>query len=232
MGGDGEAKAQLIATQEEENKNANGGGGSAGSTDTSDSLGSAVDSSSTTDNSDSGSNASSDSEASGPTQLSGSAFDYVQSTLFKKGGNVGYAPVKTAISSGDRQSIRNAVLATFFIDPTNAEQATSANQMNARRQRDAYVQEASARHITLASRVKGHIQNDLSAISSAPLAGDGEVGGIAVDTHTLEQAIKMEMVDLALQIEMMEADAIQFMMDQPVALMGETKPTITTDEGE
>ena len=73
-------------------------------------------------------------------------------------------------------------------------------------------------------QVKGYIQNDLSVISSVELTGDGELGAIAVDAHTLEQMVKIALVDLALQIEMMEADAIQFMIHQPVILMSETKP--------
>ena len=75
----------------------------------------------------------------------------------------------------------------------------------------------------MAYKVKGYIQNDLSAITSAAVSGDGELGSIAVDAQTLEQMVKMELVDLALQIEMMEADAIQFLMHQPIELMSETK---------
>ena len=209
--GEGESKAQLIATQEENNQNACGSSGSAGSTNTSagtlNTMGSA-----------------------GESEFSGSAFDYVNAHILAKEGNVGYTPLKTVLASATetdalRSNIRKAVLDEFFADTTKSEQATTEYQEKIRKQRNAYVQEAAGRHVTLGYRVKGHIQNDLSAISSASLSGDGELGAIAVDSHTLEQMVKMELVDLALQIEMMEADAIQFLMHQPVVLMSETKPT-------
>ncbi|MGN0919161.1 MAG: hypothetical protein ACI4OR_00135 [Alphaproteobacteria bacterium] len=210
--GEGESKAQLIATQEENDKNTSGASGSVDGTDTSsgsltDTLGSA-----------------------GASEFSGSAFEYVNANILAKEGNVGYKPLKEALSSATesdtlRSNIRKSVLEEFFADTTKEEQKTTEYQNKIRQQRSAYVQEAAGRHVTLGYRVKNNIQNDLSVISSVPLAGDGELGAIAVDSHTLEQMVKMELVDLALQIEMMEADAIQFLMHQPVVLMSETKPT-------
>ena len=163
-------------------------------------------------------------------EFPGSAFNYVNTNLLAKEGNVGYKPLKRALASASetntlRQNIRKAVLDEFFADTTKSEQATTEYQEKIRGQRNAYVQEAASRHVTMGYRVKGHIQNDLAVISSASLSGDGELGAIAVDSHTLEQMVKMELVDLALQMEMMEADAIQFLMHQPVVLMSETKPT-------
>ena len=210
LSNDGEDKAQIIATQEETNKNACGSSGSADSTDTSSgtmNLGSA-----------------------GASGFSGSAFDYINTTLLSTGiGNVGYQPLKNALSAakGDatlRADIREAVLKNFFADPTKSEESTSEYKNAIKDARNAYVQEASARHVNLGYRIKGHIQNDLSVISSLPVTGDGELGAIAVDAHTLEQMVKMELVDLALQIEMMEADAIRFLIQQPVEIMSETKP--------
>ena len=141
---------------------------------------------------------------------------------------MGYAPIKNALTLGSdintvRENIRAKVKSEFFADPKKSKQATTEYQEKIRKQRSQYIQEASNRHITLGYRVKNKIQNDLSVIASVSLVGDGELGAIAVDAHTLEQMVKMELVDLALQIEMMEADAIQFMMHQPVVLMDETK---------
>ena len=204
--GDGEAKAQLIAKQEENNQKASGGGGSSGSTNTSSgklntNLGSA-----------------------GASEFSGSAFDYVNAYVLAKEGGITYEPLKNALASSDREKIRTAVLA-LFADPEKSEQTTTEYKNQVAANRNEYAKEAANRHITLAYRVKGHIQNDLSAITSAAVSGDGELGSIAVDAHTLEQMVKMELVDLALQIEMMEAEAIQFLMHQPVELMSKTKPT-------
>lgn len=219
--GDGEAKAQLIATQEENNKNASGSGGSSGSTDTS--SGSLSDDD--TSESDSGAG------SAGASEFSGSAYGYINTNLLSKGiGNITYEPLKTALTSAGesatlRQNLRSAVLENFFADPTKSEQSTTEYKNKIRKQRYAYIKEAAGRHVTLGYHVKGHIQSDLSVISSVAITGDGELGAIAVDSHTLEQMVKIALVDLALQIEMMEADAIHFLMQQPVELLSETKPT-------
>ena len=212
--GEGESKAQLIATQEENNKAACGGSGSSGDTDTSQGTLTGT-------------------GKAGDSEFTGSAFDYVNENLLKKEGNVGYSALKSVLSSsGDatsaRRDVRVKILEEFFADSTKTDQSTEEYQKGILEKRREYVQEASRRHMTLAYRVKGHIQNDLSAVTSAAVSGDGELGSIAVDSHTLEQAIKMELVDLALQIEMMEADAVQFLMHQPLVLMSETKPSLTT----
>ena len=211
--GDGESKAQLIATQEENNQNAAGGGGDSSSTNTTNTLDSTVDSSSSKG-------------TAGASEFTGSAFDYVQAYVLAKNGNVGYEPLKKVLSSDvKRDQVRAAVLKEFFADTTDADQITTTYQTDIRLKRNEYVQEAAKRHVTLGYKVKGYIQNDLTAIAAAPLSGDGELGGIAVDSHTLEQMVKMELVDLALQIENMEAEAIQFMMNQPVILLSEQKPS-------
>ena len=213
--GDGDQKAQLIVTQEKNNQNTSGEGGSAATTDTS--RNSVSEAANSTLGSASGS------------EFSGSAFNYVYSTLLSRGGNVGYDPLKKALAGSSdantvRQNVRSKILTEFFADPTKREQSTTEYQEKIRTQRGQYVQEAAGRHVTLGYRVKGHIQNDLSVISTVKIKGDGELGDISVDAHTLEQMVKIALVDLALQIEMMEADAIQFMIHQPVILMSETKP--------
>ena len=210
--GEGEAKAQLLATQEENNQNTSGSSGDASQTDTStgkltDTMGQA-----------------------GESEFSGSAFDYVNTYVLSKEGNIGYEPLKTALSSAQdestvRANIRTAVIEKFFADPEKSEQRTTEYQNGVYKRRNEYILDATRRHVTLGYRVKGHIQNDLGVIASAAVSGDGELGSIAVDAHTLEQMVKMELVDLALQIEMMEADAIQFLIQQPVELMSKTKPT-------
>jgi len=210
--GEGEAKAKLLTKQEENNQNTSGSGGNTNNTDTSqgklaDNMGSA-----------------------GESEFTGSAFDYVNTYVLSKEGNVGYEALKTALASAQdentvRANIRTAVIEEFFADPEKAEQRTTEYQNGVNEKRNRYILDATQRHVTLGYRVKGHIQNDLGVIASAAVSGDGEIGSIAVDAHTLEQMVKMELVDLALQIEMMEADAIQFLIQQPVELMSKTKPT-------
>ena len=222
--GEGESKAQLIATQEEVNKNACGGGGSSGTTDTSQGVLGTEGSSAIESLLGTGS--------AGESEFSGLAFDYTNENLLQNNGNVGYSGLKSVMSlSGDsdgaRGNIKQKILEEFFADPTKSEESTREYQEKVLNKRKEYVREASRRHITLAYRVKENIQGDLAAITSAGVSGDGDLGSIAVDSHTLEQMIKVALVDLAIQIEMMEADAIQFLIHQPVVLMSETKPSAT-----
>ena len=210
--GDGESKAQLIATQEGNNINACGGTAvceeAQKENELKKKLGAAEDS-----------------------EFEGSAVAYVLAKVLKQDSIVGYAPLKKALNASKnatsvRGGVKSAVEKTFFV---RAEKPTAADLDTARKHRQEYIQEAATRHVSLAYNVKNHIVNDLEIISEAPIIGDGELGALAIDSYTLEQAIYMELVDLTLQIEMMEADAVQFMAHQPLILMGRTKPTSTEE---
>lgn len=221
---DGEAKAQLIAKQETDNKNAgSGGGGSDGS--------SISPTESDSDSDDSDSDNSDENDTTVPSsEFTGSAFTYVKTYLLDKEGKVGYEPLKTALASATdlstlRQNLRTVIEDKFFADTTKEEQKTTEYKQTIEVNRNAYILEAARRHITTANTVKNKIQNDLSVIGTAALTSSNELGSISIDAYTLEQAVKMELVDLALQIEMMEADAIQFLTHQPVDLLPETKPS-------
>ena len=217
--GDGEVKAQIIATQEGTNANVNGSGGGT--------SGSGTNSSNTSNDSTQNEDNQDNLGTAGDSEFSGASYAYVKKQLFDKTQVVQYQPLVTALSSGNT---RQAVLDVFYADPSKENQKTTEYQTKILNQRKAYAKEAGGRHVTLAYHVlwgsnkKGGISNALSMISTASLTGDGEIGAIAVDGHTLDQAIRMELVDLAMQIELMEADAIQFMLHQPIELMSETKP--------
>ena len=227
--GDGEAKAQLIAQQEENNEKAgSGNGGSSGGSSSGDSSEDSSSDASSSDESSSSNNE--DTSVGGASEFSGSAYSYVKTNLLDKQGNVGYEPLKTALTSASdsssvRQNLRTAIRENFFADITQEDQKTTEYQQKIKAKRHEYILDATYRHITIANTVKNNIQTDLSSAGSASVAGSNELASIAIDSHTLEEAIKMELVDLALQIEMMEADAIQFLTHQPVELLPETKPS-------
>ena len=214
--GEGEAKAQLIAKQEEDNSNAgSGGGGSDGSSI-------APEESSDSDSEDDTTVAAS--------EFTGSAFTYIKTHVLDKQGNVGYTPLKTALASASdlstlRQNLRTIIEEKFFANTAIEEQRTVDYKTGIEANRQEYILEATRRHVTTSNTVKNKIQNDLAVIGSAALTSSNELGSIAIDAYTLEQTVKMELVDLALQIEMMEADAIQFLTHQPVDLLTETKPS-------
>ncbi len=210
--GDGESKAQLIATQEGNNINACGGTALCEEAKKENELKKKL-------------------GAAGDNDFEGSAFAYVLENVLKQNALVGYAPLQRALSSSKneksvRTSVETAVKNTFFV---RGESPTSAELQEARSHRQEYIKEASNRHISLAYEIKNRMDNDLSAILEAGIIGDGELGALAIDSYTLEQAIYMELVDLVVQIEMMEADAIQFMVHQPLVLMTKTKPSTGTE---
>ena len=227
--GDGEIKAQIIATQEGTNKNANGSGGGGGGSGSDSGSEDDSDSSKNTENQDEQVDQENMGKA-GSSEFTTASYGYVEKQLFNKDQVVRYVPLATALSSGNT---RQAVIDTFYADPSKENQKTTEYQTKILNQRKAYAKEAAERHVTLAYRIlwgsnkKGGISGDLSSISQAALTGDGEIGTIAVDGYTLDQAIRMELLDLSIQIELMEADAIQFMLHQPVELMSETKPATT-----
>ena len=219
--GDGEAKAELIAKQEEDNTTAgSGGGGSDGTSISPDES----------DSEDTDTESETEDTTIPASEFTGSAFTYIKAQVLDKQGNFGYEPLKTVLTSTSdlsalRQSLRTKIEEKFFANTAIDEQKTVDYKTGIEANRQEYILEATRRHVTTSNTVKNKIQNDLSVIGSAALTSSNELGSIAIDAYTLEQTVKMELVDLALQIEMMEADAIQFLTHQPVDLLTETKPS-------
>ena len=208
---DGEHGAKLIAKQEEDNERAGSGSGSGGGGSSNDEQAQET-----------------ETETPGASEFLGSAYAYIKTEILGKEGNIGYAPLKRAVGSASagsvRQNIYQAILDNFFVDMTKSNQRTTAYQMQIMNQRQEYVEEATARHMTAAYKVRGFIQNDLAAIPAAALSAGNELASLAINAHTLEEMVKAELVDLAMQIELMEADAIQLLMEyQSPILMAETK---------
>ena len=209
---DGESGAKLIAKQEEDNEKAGSGSGSGGGGGSNDNEKAEE----------------KESEKPGESEFLGSAYTYVRAEVLGKEGNIGYAPLKRAVASASagsvRQNIYQAVIDNFFVDMTKANQTTTEYQTQIANQRQEYVEESTKRHMTHAYKVKGFIQNDLQAIPTAALSCGCELASLAINAHTLEEMVKAELVDLSMQIELMEADAIQLLMEyQSPILLAETK---------
>ena len=218
--GDGESGAKLIAKQEEDNEKAGSGSGSGGGGSSGD-----------------GEATETESEAPGASEFLGSAYSYVKSEILSKEGDIGYVPLKRAVASASagsvRQNIYQAVIDNFFVDMTKANQKTAEYQTQISNQRQEYVEESTKRHMTHAYKVRGFIQNDLQAVPSAALSAGSELASLAINGHTLEEMVKMELVDLAMQIELMEADAIQLLMEyqSPILLAATKEQTYGTSGG-
>ncbi len=200
LSGDGESKALLIAKQEEINEKADG-----------------------TYNS-SPNNASSVYGQAAGTAFTNGAYAYVNANVWNKDL---YVYDKLAKALGNNPTLaqtRQAVIDTFYADGINdADKRETTYKETIRQQRQDYARLVTKHHLDLSYNLQQAIQGDLTAAGKAPVASDNEVGAIAIDAQTLDEMIKTTLVDLTIQIEMMEADALAFMVHQPVEMLAETK---------
>ncbi len=210
---DGESKAQLIAVQEQINKNADGTG-------------------------DETPNACSDGNLP-EKSLKNGAYDYIKAQILDKTDLTTYGKLQTALSGsskgahavsvcgelnwkegGKGEETCQAVVDTFFA-PTGA---TDREMERIQSQRQEYASTVVPRFIKLGYETQRKLKTDLQAAAIAPVSADNEIASIANDGQTLDEMLKITVADLALQVEMMEADAISFLLQQPVAMMPEEKP--------
>lgn len=211
---DGESKAELMAVQEQINNNADGTG-------------------------DDTPNPCSDGSVT-QTALKNGAYDYVKKQILDRTDLTTYGKLQTALSGsskgahavsvceelnwkagGKGKETCQAVVDTFFTKTG----ATDREMETIQSQRQAYASTVVPRFITLGYETQQKLKADLQAAAVAPVAADNEIASIANDGQTLDEMLKITVADLALQVEMMEADAMGFMLQQPVAIMPKEKPT-------
>ena len=219
---DGDAKAELIATQENVNTNADGTAGWTTNAAT---------------------------QAAGQaaaTALTNGVYDYVQSEVLSQTDLTKYADLQKDIASpkaegnakktceslkftsDNTKNVCLAVVDTFFAD--KGEKGNTEEYKESRlKNRQNYAQMVAKRHIVLGYNVQQKVIQDLQAAAKAPVSSDNEIGAIAIDGQTLDEMLKVTVADVALQIEMMEADAVDFLLQQPAEMMPENRPT---EEGE
>lgn len=198
LSGDGESKAQLIAKQENVNVTADG-------------------------SYNSGANAAAATYArAAATAFKDGAYAYINQNVWNQ--KTPYVYDKLAQALGENSTLeatRQAVIDTFYADGEN--RSNTSYKEGIFQQRQAYAQKVVDFHIQLSQEIQKAIQGDLTAAGQAPVSSDNEVGAMAIDAQTLDEMIKTTLVDLTLQIEMMEADALTFMLHQPVEMLSETK---------
>lgn len=172
------------------------------------------------------------------TPLQNGAYDYIKTQLLDKTDLSSYKTLQTALSNSEYQGHSLATCETLGWQTDNAKQTcaaivntfftpfddTDTNKVKAQKQRQEYANQVSPRFIRLAYETQQKLIKDLEAASSAPVASENEVGSIANDGQTLDEMIKITVADLALQVEMMEADAMAFLLQQPVGIMPSEKP--------
>ena len=214
--GDGDAKAELIATQEATNENADGTAGDSTNTATLTATGTAA-----------------------ATALQNGVYSYIKSEILDQTDLSKYSVLQSNLSNptnvgnsqatcdslhftGSSQKTCMAIVNTFFADKGNENTREYKEQIL--NQRQAYAKQVTERHITIGYNTQQKVIDDLRAASKAPVSSDNEIGAIAIDGQTLDEMLKIVVADVALQIEMMEADAVAFLLQQPVEIMPKEKP--------
>ena len=228
--GDGDAKAELIAKQEAVNSNADG---SAGTTSTT-----------------TGTTSTTSSGKAGETALTNGVYSYVQSEILSQTNLTQYTVLQNDINSpkaeGDATKLCTnspsdttfpglgyaqgskanpiciAIVDTFFA--AKGDENTHEYQDTVLSQRQDYAQQVAKRHVTLGYNIQQKVIDDLKTAAKAPITSDNEVGAIAIDGQTLDEMLKVTVADLAIQIEMMEADAVAFLLQQPIEIMSKEPP--------
>lgn len=219
--GDGDAKAELIAVQEGTNSNADG---------TSDDSTNTTTASSTTATG-----------TAGATALTNGVYSYIQSEVLSQTDLTKYSKLQEALSSPNGEGSAKetceslgfttdrakqtciAVVETFFADRGD-EGNTEEYKAKILSQRRAYARQVAERHVTLGYNVQQKVIADLQAAAQAPVSSDNEIGAIAIDGQTLDEMLKVTVADLAIQIEMMEADAVNFLVARRVEIMSKDRP--------
>ena len=215
--GDGDAKAELIAVQEGINENADGSAGWENVNEVSGSTTGTV----------------------ADTAMQSGVYGYVKSEIMDQTDLSKYAKLQENLQSpqnvGNSQATCEslnwntdrakqtcmAVVNTLFADKGDENTQDYLRQIE--KQRQEYANIIAERMATLGYTAQEKVISDLQAASMAPVSSDNEVGSIAIDGQTLDEMLKITVADLALQVEMMEADAVAFLLQQPVEIMPEAK---------
>jgi len=223
MTGDGGYKAQLIAVQEGTNANADGTPGDEPTNNTAKANAASV----------------------AASQLKNDAYSYIKAeildqtdlskySVFQKNladpKNEGHSEETCSSLNWTTDQAKKtcmAVVNTFFADLGEDNNELYKGLILA--QRNVYVNQIAKRHLELGYTAQQKVITDLQAAAVAPVSSGNEVGAIAIDGQTLDEMLKITVADLALQVEMMEADAMAFLMQQPIEIMTKDKP-MTTEE--
>lgn len=147
----------------------------------------------------------------------GSAYTYVKAQLLDKNTLSNYQPLQSHLG-GSGADFQQAIISTFFA-PSDANTATEAEYA---RRRQEYGELITTQHVVWGSQVQQRLVRDIQSAGTAPVTSVTEVGNIAIDGRTLDEMIKLEIVDIAMQIELMEEDAMRYMLHQPVKLLTES----------
>ena len=231
--GDGDAKAELIATQEETNTNADGTAGEDANAATTSASGKA-----------------------GATALTNGVYSYVRQEILSQTDLTKYAPLKNAFSApsdkvtvngeaiasnargtcgegenglgftGQSLDVCRGIVNTFFAD-IGEDNITEEYKAQILAQRRAYAKQVGEWHTTIGYEIQQRAAADLVAAARAPVGSDNEIGAIAIDGQTLDEMLKIVVADVGVQIEMMEADAAAFLLHQPIGIMPKEKPVIS-----
>lgn len=142
------------------------------------------------------------------------AYDVVKENVLPEGKNSKYAPGQ---ESWDKAV--EFVKSNFYIK--DRAKLTPAEQKRITLKRQEYFYEVNANLITTSLLIQQGLVEDAKSISKAPTSGCNKFDDININTQTMMVISKQLMADIALQIRMLELEAMRELTTQPVFLKSE-----------
>ena len=153
-------------------------------------------------------------------------FDYINTNVLTNKLKTPYEPLNRKLSG--KADYKKIVKEMFFI--ATDKEATEKKQQEVLSTRTAYMTELGKSYTRLAYNVHQQLIDDMTSIS-ADINGNGSIGATAGMDQTWHAINRALIADIALQIQLMELDAVKFLSVQPLVLMTETQPSSTGNNG-
>lgn len=144
------------------------------------------------------------------------AYDWVKQNVLPEGKNSKYAP-----GQKDWNTAVAFIKSNFYItDPKNL---TGAEQKRITKKRQDYFYEVNANVISTAIGIQQGLVEDAESISTSPTSGCNEIDDININTQILMTLSKQKMAEIALQIRLLELEALREQAALPLTLQSEPK---------
>jgi len=162
------------------------------------------------------------------TGFSHEAYDYVQENVFPSGHRSAWSDLDEAVDSvSSIADARQWVIDTFFIE--DEEEMTLENEDKIKTRRTEYLQTIGSDYAVLAQEVQTRLKTDMESVKTTAFNGDGLVGTVSGIDQTWLAGTRALMADIALQLQLLELDAAQFMKEQQVTIL--EKPSTASGAG-
>lgn len=148
------------------------------------------------------------------------AYDYIKTEVFDKLSESEFSKPQV-----DQEAALAYIKQNYFYDED--EPMPAEKQAEIEKKRSDYLFELQTKLKDISTEVLSRLEKDKEAIEAAALGGCGAMQDIAINTQTLVALVKQTVVDITLQIQLMELNAVQDLLTQPIDIH---KKTETSDE--